>query len=332
MTPRAPTGTLVLSLDFELYWGVRDKRSLADYGDHLRGVRTVLPRLLDRFAAHGIRATFATVGMLFARDREELTRYLPDRLPTYTDGNLSPYGPPIADLPPGPSAYHFAPDLVAAIASRKEHELATHTFGHYYCLEEGQTREQFAADLRAAHRIATDHGTPLTSIVLPRNQWNPAYRDTLRRSGITAYRGNETAWYYRPRAGAGEGPARRAFRLLDAHFNLSGPQTYPLSALGDRPPYNVPSSRFLRPCGPAPGSRVLERLRLARIRRAMTHAARHGEVYHLWWHPHNFGRHPERNFAFLERILLHYRRLHDRHGFESLTMRDLVDRRENSLP
>ena len=32
-------GALVISLDFELLWGVRDKRTIADYGPNILGVR-----------------------------------------------------------------------------------------------------------------------------------------------------------------------------------------------------------------------------------------------------------------------------------------------------
>ena len=36
------------------------------------------------------------------------------------------------------------------IFSQKKHEIATHTFFHYYCLEKAQTQAEFAADLQAA--------------------------------------------------------------------------------------------------------------------------------------------------------------------------------------
>src|SRR5256885_2930105 len=49
---------------------------------------------------------------------------------------------------------------------------------------------------------------------------------------------------------------------------------------------DIPASRFLRPVG---NSAVLERLRLQRITSAMETAARRRRLFHLWWHPHNFG-------------------------------------------
>jgi hypothetical protein len=84
---------------------------------------------------------------------------------------------------------------------------------------------------------------------------------------------------------------------------------------------NIPASRFLRPY-----SRrlvFLEGLRFRRIKKEMEYAARHDEVYHLWWHPHNFGANINENFAFLERILKTYQELHERFGMRSMTMFEL---------
>jgi hypothetical protein len=57
----------------------------------------------------------------------------------------------------------------------------------------------------------------------------------------------------------------------------------------------------------------------------MTHAAKKGEVYHLWWHPHNFGRNTEANFHFLEKVLKHFKRLKQEYGFKSLSMIQLAN-------
>jgi len=67
--------------------------------------------------------------------------------------------------------YHFADKLVTLIDKSKNQELATHTFSHYYCLEEGQTKESFYADLEAAKKIAKEKNISLKSLVFPRNQY-----------------------------------------------------------------------------------------------------------------------------------------------------------------
>src|SRR5664279_2599614 len=126
-------GTFVVSLDFELYWGVRHIVSLEDYRDNLLGVRQVVPLLLSIFAEYGIHATWATVGFLFFETKEELLAALPTEWPQYADERLNPYRV-LDDLGNDEDAdpFHFAGTLVRQIARADGQELATHTFSHYY--------------------------------------------------------------------------------------------------------------------------------------------------------------------------------------------------------
>lgn len=50
-------GLFVISIDFELHWGVRDKLSVGAYRDNLLGVREVIPTLPKLFKKYGIDAT-----------------------------------------------------------------------------------------------------------------------------------------------------------------------------------------------------------------------------------------------------------------------------------
>ena len=88
--------------------------------------------------------------------------------------------------------------------------------------------------------------------------------------------------------------------------------------------YNISSSRFLRPYNAK--LKFLEPLKLRRIKSAMTHAAKHNKVYHLWWHPHNFGVHTEENFRTLEKIFKTYKKLNKMYGFKSETMTGLTEK------
>ena len=116
----------------------------------------------------------------------------------------------------------------------------------------------------------------------------------------------------------------RGVRLLDAYLNLSGHNCYSQDSVGRRLPLNLPSSRFLRPFSPR--LRVLEPLRMRRILSDLTYAARHGLIYHLWWHPHNFGDHTEENLMCLSKILDCYADLKAVYGMESLNMGELTHR------
>lgn len=323
-----PPGAFVVSLDFELYWGMRDKVPLARYRDRLLGVREAIPAMLERFERHGIHATWAAVGMLLFDDRATLLAALPDpaERPAYRRPGLSAYaGLDALGTNEASDPFHFGLSLARRIAATPGQEIATHTFSHYYCLEPGQTEAQFRADLAAARRAAARVGLPSpVSLVFPRNQCQPAYLAACRDAGIRAWRGNEDAWMYDARAGDEVSRVMRAARLMDSHVNISGHHCSARPVPGSAMPVDIPASRFLRPTRGGQGARALSRLRVERIRSSMTAAARAGRVFHLWWHPHNLGIDLGANLAQLDAVLGHFARLRARHGFESVSMGELA--------
>lgn len=315
-------GKFVISLDFELYWGVRDAVKLQDYKAQLRGVRKVIPLLLQLFKKYGINATFATVGFLFFKNKEELLSQLPCKKPPYQNDKLSPYlnWLDLQGTHEEEDPFHFAPELIDQIVESGQ-EIGSHTFSHYYCLEKGQTLETFKADLEAAKQIATKKGIELKSLVFPRNQFNKDYIKICEEMGFTSFRGNERSWIFSSENFGVKNILRRPFRLLDSYINLSGHNCYSLEEIAAFFPYNIPCSRFLRPYSNKMKS--LENLRFKRIIESLTFAAKKGMVYHLWWHPHNFGADIESNFSFLEKILVHYKKLNEELNFESRSMDQL---------
>ncbi|RYY58861.1 MAG: polysaccharide deacetylase [Chitinophagaceae bacterium] len=316
-------GRFVISLDFELFWGVRDLLTIEQYGEHILGVRKAIPAMLSLFSEYSINATFSTVGFLFARDRHELEKFLPAVKPGYTDTNLSPYGSfPDIGMNESDDPYHFGRSLLSMVAAQKQHEIGSHTFCHYYCLEPGQDLAQFEADMEAAVRIARANQLEIRSLVFPRNQFNESYLQACRQHGITCYRGNPVSALYTARDGQSESAARRALRLLDAYVNISGHNCHSKEYILSSVIPNIAASRFLRPYS----SRLAfaDGLRLHRIRSGMTHAAKENKLFHLWWHPHNFGNDLEQNINFLEKLLRHYSALRQRYGFRSQTMASLA--------
>jgi hypothetical protein len=307
-------GTFVISLDFELIWGVRDKRTIADYSANILGVREVVPALLDLFAERNIACTWATVGFLFFATKKGLLAALPARRPRYTDARISSYhyfNEVGADEERDP--YHYGLSLIRRILDYPSQEIGTHTFSHFYCLEQGGDITAFRADLEAARRAAGTLGIKLASIAFPRNQ--VAHLSVCREFGLRAFRGNEGVWFHGARSEAEQTHLVRACRLLDSYLPIGG-------AYGHEPAFvdgivNVPASRFLRPVG---NSAALERLRMQRITSAMEKAARRRRLFHLWWHPHNFGVHLEQNLAFLRGILDCFRTLQEGYGMRSMTM------------
>ena len=221
-------GKFIISLDFELLWGVRDKVGIRQYGQHIKGVHQAIPRMLETFNKYKVKATFAVVGFLFFENKSELLNNLPEKLPGYTDKSLSPYtghfnivGENFENDP-----YHYGSHLIRLIQKYPEQEIGTHTFSHYYCLEDGQTMEEFKSDLQHAQKVAAKFGITLTSLVFPRNQYNDKYLKTCEESGIICCRGNERSWIYKALNERSENLFRRAIRLLDAYISISGHNCY----------------------------------------------------------------------------------------------------------
>lgn len=314
-------GSFVISLDFELLWGAINTWLPDGYGQsHVKNVREVIKRLITLFEKYDVKATFATVGFVMMGGKRELMNYIPELTPSYTNKALIPYDQFLDAMKKEDEYLYFAPEMVDLLKECKNIEVGTHTFGHYYCWEEGQTVEQFDADMAMACKVAKTKGLQLDSIVFPRNQVSEDYLKICAKYGIKAYRGNPKM-YFAETKNKFIALYYRIARLMDTYFNWGGNTSLPYSEIRiDKLPINVPASRMLRPYMHA--LRFLEPLRLRRIKKEMLYAAKHHELYHLWWHPHNFGENMEQNFSFLEKVLKCYKKCHEDYGMQAMTMSD----------
>ena len=309
-----PKGVFTISLDFELFWGVRDHRTLENYGSNIRNVHSVVPRLLELFEKYGVHCTWATVGFLFLKNKQEIIENLPALFPDYLLKEYDPYAYiKHEELEP---VYHFAPHLIEQITRTPGQEIGTHTFSHFYSLERNTRIEEFKEDIVSAIKVAEKNNIKIRSIVFPRNQYAAEHIETCRQQGIKVYRGNEASGVYRPVSRENESIFRRALRFADTFINITGHHCHPLPVASDI--INVPASRFLRPFNPR--FRILDPLKFKRITKSLQYAASHGLIYHLWWHPHNFGRYMNENFKFLENILKVYQGLYQKQEMESLNL------------
>lgn len=352
-------GIFTISLDFELHWGGFEKWSLNSpqsivhssklgtqdfglktqdsnpYNEYFMNTRKVIPQMLGLFEEYGAHVTWATVGMLFHQTKSELLANAPAQKPTYEEKKLSAYeyintvgiGENEQEDP-----FHFAPTLIRQIIATPHQEIGTHTFAHYYCNEAGQQAEQFRDDLRAAQRVAKSYGCKLQSLVFPRNQFNDDYLKVCFEEGITSVRSNPLDWFWHIESTQSESAWKRLNRGLDAYFPIGKKNTYALDALALREgfPVCIPASRLLRPYRPK--EFVLNRVKIERIKSEMTRAAQRHEVYHVWWHPHNFGNHPAESLEGLRHILRHYHDLKNKYGMESCTMGEITQIRQVLSP
>lgn len=312
------TPKFVISLDFELFWGVSDTQTIAGYGRNVLGEWQAIPQMLALLRHHHINVTWATVGAIMCRDYQQWRAIRPSRgigaAPTlgfsYAEDDLVRQYPKL----------FFARPLVERILDTEGQELATHTYSHFYCKEAGATPARFIEDLQCARDIAASMGASFESAVFPRNQIVKEFLEVLPATGIRVYRGNAPHWLYRDGDAVPGGFAGRMIRFADACLPLSGSGCRYEQVDGSL--VNVPASMFLYPWSAL--HRPLLALRLHRIKQGMTEAARTGAVFHLWWHPHNFGINLEQNLAILGDILWHYRYLADRYGMRSQCMRDFA--------
>lgn len=328
-----PGGAFCVSLDFELGWGMRDKLSSDALERRMRATRDVIPRLLTLFDDYGVRATWATVGLLLCESADE-ARELAPAGPAYVDASLSS-SPTLASLHGGEREHPiwFAPSLVRRIVATHGQELGAHTFAHLYPLEAGVTLADFEADLAAFRAVAERRGVRTRSLVFPRNQYTPAHVSAAAALGFDVHRGNPPGVLNAPRPDRAQHPTLRAARLLESWAPLAPPSVAalprPVPTAGDAGtdaplahPLNVPATRFLRPWSKR--LRALDGARVARVTREVEHAASTGSLMHLWWHPHNFALDPEPSFTALRAILDAFSRARRRHGMRAMNMGDFA--------
>jgi peptidoglycan/xylan/chitin deacetylase (PgdA/CDA1 family) len=253
-------GTLVISLDFELVWGIFDHITLKDKVTYFDNTLNVIPQILELFEQNRVEVTWATVGMLFNENWEQWRHNQPELPPTYHNKKLDAYAYGLAQEKAGFDRFFFAPKLIKQLIKTPGQELATHTYSHYYCLEQGQTREQFAADLDKVIEVAQYVKTQPRSLVFPRNQWNPDYVLLCAERGITQLRSNPNTWFWNP---AQNTLAHKIARTGDAYVPLSK-MSYSEIETTPNGVTAQPASRFLRP---QQKGKLFNNLRLQRIRK-----------------------------------------------------------------
>ena len=316
-------GFFVISLDFELHWGGVELWDLNNKSSYFENTRKCIPQILELYAQYNIHCTWATVGLLFAKNKEQALKFCPILKPSYLNNELNYYNYLFSKNVAGDeesSPFHFAKSIIDVIVKEDNQELGSHTYGHYYCNEDGQNIHEFDNDLKAAQDLAKENfGVTLKSLVLPRNQLNLKYLKIIEKNGFTSVRSNPEVWFWKK-----NDLSSKIARAIDTLSPIFGNFSYKRKEMQKEGNLVLmPSSRFLR--GFHKNEKYLQHIMLKRIKREMTYAAINNEIYHLWWHPHNFGNNSIKSIRFLKSILEHYVELNSQYGFESITMDKLTD-------
>jgi peptidoglycan/xylan/chitin deacetylase (PgdA/CDA1 family) len=263
-------GTLTISIDLELAWGVWDSLTPEQLRMAETAERPISAALIELFDRHSIQATWAMVAALL--DEKS------------------------AALRPGSKTCWFAPDIVEHLTSAKtRHEIGTHSGRHVYFDRIGASEAE--DDLGFARDIHRANGLAFTSMVFPRNE--VGHLPQLASVGLRTFRGPD----------AGPATAmRRISRSLGQAANLAE-KALPLpppvvEAKRSGGMIDVPGSMLLMGRN---GVRrfVLPLVTRAKLKSGLERARRAGGIFHLWFHPSNFYYRREEQLATLDWFLGH---------------------------
>ncbi len=194
-------GYFLISLDFELLWGMAgwNNREINRYLPHIENSISALSRILMVFDTYHIKCDIACVGGMALQNVQQFLSAAPWVKPYYVHAQFSCY----ESLVPFIGTIYreelfFCPDTIILLSKRKNVKISTHTFSHYYCLEEGQTTDQFREDLKTALAVFRKRGIYIDTIVFPRNQVSEEYLKVCWEEGLTHYRGSPKNILYKP--------------------------------------------------------------------------------------------------------------------------------------
>lgn len=300
-----------ISLDFEKKWGILDK-DIPSYDKSIEKVPEVINRLLGLFEENQIHCTWAFVGALLARSEGQLKEFLnQSNFLTYHDDSLNPnfYFKGNVFREKLFSGYHE----LESIKKTPGQELASHSFYHTYYNEPGISNDALFLESRLFDKYSKSMLDIICKgIVFPRNQ----VPEDLSDMPYLYYRANLDNVFDRGYSELELNFFNRSLRLLDSiiplrYFRSCTPKFDETNKL------SIPATRFLRP---QTSNGIFNALHLKRIKNEMTWAAKNDDMFHLWWHPHNFGGDVEKNISNLKKIISHFKYLEERYGMKSYNM------------
>lgn len=287
--PLPHCGTLCISIDIEMAWGIWDKITPAAQRMIEGSDRPVIRRLIQLFDRHNVSATWAIVGRLIGR-------------------------PSIASDRIGP-AWH-APEILDWLRNAEvDHDIGSHGFEHvYFCEVDAQLASDDINAARETHQIL---GLPFKSFVFPRNQVN--HLSVLACSGISIYRSKDMGI-----VGVVERRfprLRQAANFIDKLLPMTPPVVFPKANPSGMT--ELESSTLLMSRN---GARRIIRpnVTLMRHRAGLKKAVREGGVFHLWFHPSNFYYQSELQFNILDYTLQKAVSLREKGLLEIRTMTDFA--------
>jgi len=316
----------IVSLDFENAWGYQDK-DLKDpqyksCADKLKDPAVSVEKTLDLFEKYNIHATWATVGALFCKNKQETETLINTGLVyTETNFNMKDYLSNIIGQDEESDSLHYAASLIEKIRGYKHQEIASHTFSHFYTnYETNKTNDEDALEkeLEAMREVCPE----AKSMVFPRMLISDTAVELLKKYGYTSYRGNmEMESNRRKRSNP-----KKSSRLINfiKSYMSSGLLSYPAETVLDNGICNIRESAIFVPYYPK--RPYMEKFKIRKIKLDMKKAAKKGHAYHIRWHPHDTGSHYDINFKQLDEIFAYYNKLAGKYGMISIGMKELAEK------
>ena len=307
------TGSVTISLEVELGWGVVGFGMLDKISPGRRRETRRLKALLDRCETHEVPITFNVVGHLLLEECE--------------GHHEGPYPDGWFDRDPGTSVEEdpkfYAPDLVEAIRdSSTPHEICTHTFSHVECDE--VPPETVAHELRTAREVFEANGIDdLVSLVPPRH--SPPPREVLRETGIEAVR---VPHYRSPDYDDPKTPAHKFLEMLNGPHPVGPPRLVDGAVETYSPVYKTLAAEYL-PLGeydthgiyrPLPRS-LRKRIHRRYHRRALDRAVEADGHAHFWSHLYDVAN--DHQWPQIEALVADIGRRRERGDLEVKTMKQL---------
>lgn len=265
------TGTLTISIEIELGWGVHDLGTWGHLSADGSAERHYLRELLRKTEETDVPISFDIVGHLLLDE---------------CDGTHSgPYEPGWFDADPGTDVetdpLFYAPDMAnAVLESTAGHELCTHTFSHLLCHEASD--ELLDLELERVQSLHSAIDEPVSSFVPPRHY--PPNNEVLTRNGIETARyaiaTSDTTQFQRFKeltiGPAPTWPMRTDGSLLETYCT-----TYPSLTASSLPAGQDSVTEPVFAALPIPVRHWIHRRYL---RRSTRRAIRNEEPLHLWCH------------------------------------------------
>jgi hypothetical protein len=311
-------GVFVVSVDTELGWGRGTLRDLVRYIPRLKETRGAISEILKMCERHRVAFTWAIVGGLLG------------------DNSVNPpfrqiMSPQVPYPQPHCSRNHqisledgylwYGRDIVNSIRNcQMPQEIGCHSFSHISYDEQNCSVAAASSDLEHCRKMFGALGLSCQTFIFPLNK--VGHLALLPRHGFICYRGPEPNTQSQPKFLPS---FLRAFQLV--YRVIGGPSlTRPSIVLEDL--VNIPASMFFRV--PEIKSLFIWRkildLQVRIAQQGLLRAARRGLVFHLWFHPFQFGFRSQEMLAALDGVLSLAIKLRGANRIEILTMSQLARR------